>query len=103
AQTGEAAAVPGKEFIRLALDRSRVRAERDSMIVCDHAPDAAAAKRVRRDIELVERRRFHSAPVIDRAEGAAKSPMLAVDVELELGRLRTELLHQGRASILAFG
>ena len=73
AQARELRAVPEKRFVGFALHPARVGAERKLVIAAGrHAPDDAAAGRVRGHIELVQGRRLDIARRIHRAESAAE-------------------------------
>src|SRR5436190_15048573 len=67
AQPREVGSIPGKKFVRLSLDPTGVATEDETMIAGECAPDNAAAGSVRRDVELVQRRRLRRPRSIHRA------------------------------------
>ena len=78
-------AIPGKQFVRLALDPARVAADDDAVVpVCD-APDNAPAGGVGRAHRIGRAPASRGPGRIDRTEGAAEFPPLSVGTYLEFG------------------
>ena len=75
----ELASIPQEIFIRFAFELAIVSPERQAVVVGHrHAPDDAAADRIRRHIELIERRCLDGARFVDRAKSALEASELTV-------------------------
>src|SRR3954465_14803672 len=101
-QAGKLRSVPEVRLVSFTFSPARVAPERQLIVRARrHAPDDAAAGRVCRDVELIQRGSFDAARRIDRTECAAELAKLPVSAQLQLRFLCGKFLCQHRAQVVS--